>query len=336
MNARRLTVALSLAFLVAVVAVTFVRNEDAVAPSNTVLVDPAITVPTRSEGGGDVGLPTSLPGNPAVGETKEPRDWMRSYHESADDFALARELLDAALLGDARAQYWLGQVLLRCEVYKRTLARYPEGTLATRVESYLASSIKGPEHHRSKLRREALRCAGLFSEMPFAGYDLPDEANDFRYWSTLAVESGDPIAVIDRALRSKVNHRPSDDAERNRAFRAALMRDVRIAVSSRDPVALFTVGGIFSDPSFAADPQQGYAWTVVACELGYDCTTSNPNWGGCVEAGTCVAGFSHADTLQRDLGATKYAQIYAQAQDIRYKLETDDWDGLQQYLRIKD
>ncbi len=45
---------------------------------------------------------------------------------------------------------------------------------------------------------------------------------------------------------------------------------------------------------------------------------------------------SHLDMLQRDLGAAKYAQIYAQAQDIRYKVDTGDWDGLQQYLKIKD
>jgi hypothetical protein len=49
-----------------------------------------------------------------------------------------------------------------------------------------------------------------------------------------------------------------------------------------------------------------------------------------------VAGFSHTDMLQRDLGAAKYARIYAQAQDIRYKLETDDWDGLQQYVQIEE
>jgi hypothetical protein len=48
-----------------------------------------------------------------------------------------------------------------------------------------------------------------------------------------------------------------------------------------------------------------------------------------------VAGLTYVDIIQRDLGAAKFARIYADAQDIQYKLSVNDWDGLQPYLEIK-
>ncbi len=66
-----------------------------------------------------------------------------------------------------------------------------------------------PSTIATNLGKEALRCEKLFSESPLAGYDLPEEANDFRYWAKLAVESGDPIAVIDRAW--PIHGQPSNE-----------------------------------------------------------------------------------------------------------------------------
>jgi hypothetical protein len=48
-----------------------------------------------------------------------------------------------------------------------------------------------------------------------------------------------------------------------------------------------------------------------------------------------VAGFTFQDMIQRDLGSVRYAAVYANAQDILYKTRSGDWDGLQQYLKIK-
>jgi hypothetical protein len=279
------------------------------------------------------GLPASL--EDAVTATAD-IDWLRKYHESTDDFALAHELGQAAMNGNSRAQYLLGEVLLRCEVLERALAPYSEGTVAERVERHLASQPHGLEHNRSKFRREALRCEKLFFENPLAEYDLPEEANDFRYWSRLAVASQDPIAIMDRAFQTVANSPATRDAEQDRVFQEALLADVRIAVTSGDPTALFKVGGLLSYPSVGATAEQGYAWQVAACEAGYDCSLVNPDWGfDCVASGACLAGETWLDTLQRDLGAAKYAEIYAQAQDIQYKIKAGDWDGLQQYIKIQ-
>jgi hypothetical protein len=208
--------------------------------------------------------------------------------------------------------------------------------VAERVELYYATRPKAPEFARARFRHQALRCARLFAEDPLDGYDLPEEARDFRYWSARALESGDALAVMDRAYRLVVSRPPADDADKDRAFREALLADVRVAVASRDPGALFAVGGIFAHPSVVADPGDGYAWQIAACEEGHDCLLSKPDWGfGCVETGACLPGQTWLDNMQRDLGAAKYAELYAKAQDIRYKLGTNDWEGLQQYLEIK-
>jgi hypothetical protein len=278
------------------------------------------------------------PPEPRVAEVAEPPaiDWMRRYQYSTDDFALARDLVASALHGNSRAEYLLRGVLLRCEVQKRSLARYPAESLAARLELHLDTLPHTPDWIRAKHRREALRCERLVAEDPFEGYEVPEEARDFRYWSNLALESGDALAVMDHAYRLVASRPSSDDVEKDRAFREALTADVRVAVSSRDPAALAAVGGVFSNPSIVANPEAGFAWQVAACELGFDCSLAKPDWGfGCVESGACLPGQTWLDNMQRDLGPAKYAAVYAKSQDIRYKLETGDWDGLQQYLQIK-
>jgi hypothetical protein len=238
------------------------------------------------------------------------------------------------LTGDGAAQHQLSRLLLHCEVYKRILAAYTEGSVAERVEFHLSNG-KLAEPGRSQFREGALRCGRLLTEDPFAGYDVPDDAKDFRFWADRAVESGDPLAVMNRLFDTAVGRsRTGDDAERT--FRERSLGDLRRVVFSGSGAALFRLGGLLSHPSIVADPADGYAWSVAACESGYDCSNANPEVGfGCVERGTCELGSTFLDVLQRDLGAGKYATIYAKAQDIQYRIKTSDWDGLQQYLEVK-
>jgi TPR repeat protein len=270
------------------------------------------------------------------GAPEQVRDWARRFHESTDDFSLAKEMAAASLEGDGQAQYRLGRLLLRCEVYKRILVPYGEGSVADLVETHLAGSTF-TEQGRAEFRRGALRCGRLFTEDPFADFDLPQSAGDFRYWGDQAVASGDPLAVINRAFRSATDRTSSDDPGEEQAFRNSLLGDARRVVFSGDAAALYVLGGLFSHPSIAADLEDGYAWIVAACESGYDCSNANPDvGGGCVERGTCEPGHTFLDVLQKDLGAGKYGAIYASAQDIKYKIKTNDWDGMQQYLQLKE
>jgi hypothetical protein len=335
MNLHRIAATLSLALLTAGAGFAWLAQmEDEPQSAVTGLGSPSIPAAIDA-----VSAPAEPPESGAsvepVADLAVVRDWTQARHEAADHFVLARDLVEAALNGDARAAYVLGEVLMRCEVYERVLSAYEGGTVAERVESHLAGSNL-PQAGLDAFRQGALRCQTLFSADPFEGYEVPDGANDFRYWSDRAVESRDPVAVMNRRFRSAVGRQATDDPEEEQAFRAALLSDVHLAVVSRDPAALFMVGGMFSDRGLVADPDSGYAWLVAACESGYDCSYANPDVGsGCVNAGTCVPGFTLLDTMQRDLGATQYAAIYAEAQDIQYRIGVDDWDGLQQYLQLK-
>ena len=272
----------------------------------------------------------------AAGTLSKHRDWLRGFNESMDNFALAQELVVAGKSGDARAQLVLGRVLLECEIFKRSIAQYKQGTLAERAEDELATRPYVSDRSRRNLLRQVPRCERLLAEDPFAGHDLPDEARGYRYWANRALESGDPLAVMERAVRSVAERGATSEAAKDSAFRANLLSDLRHVAFSGDAVALFSVGGVLSHPSVVADPTYGYAWQVAACEMGYDCSKQNPAVGfGCTEDGTCDAGETFLDVMQRDLGAVKFAEIYASAQDIEYRITTNDWDGLQKYVQIE-
>jgi hypothetical protein len=262
-------------------------------------------------------------------------DWIRSLHESSDYFELAEGLAAAALTGDARANYVLSEVLLKCEVYKRILATFGDGTVVERAERYLAEQT-GPPADGTHRRREVFACERMYAEDPFARFALPDGAQDFRFWSQRAVELGDPIALMNRALRSAASRSTMDDEEKASALRRALLDDVRHVVGSGEPRVLFMIGTLMSQPAITESAEVGLSWQLAACESGYDCSNANPDFGfGCVEVGACVAGLTFPDTIQRDLGPVRYATVYASAQDILYKTRSGDWDGLQQYLKIK-
>jgi hypothetical protein len=264
------------------------------------------------------------------------RDWLRSYHESTDDFSLTRGLVSAALLGDARAEFVLGRVLLRCEIVKRTLAPYTVGSLQERVEQYLLDQPNMAVDGGSEFRQRALRCERMLDDDSLSEAGLAEKQRDFGYWAKRAVESGDPLAAVEHASRLIASRSEGRSADAEQAYRERLMKDVHTAVSSKDMAALFAVGALFSHPSVVADPDHGYAWQIAACEAGYDCSNANPEIGlGCVVASSCVDELTWQDKMQRDFGPAKYAALYALALDIQYKVRTGDWDGLQQYLKIK-
>src|SRR5689334_9222548 len=73
------------------VALEVVRRPAATADHDRVIVSPAEPAPE----------PSRAP--EASRAPARPQDWTRKYHESNDDFALARELVAAAVDGDAHA-----------------------------------------------------------------------------------------------------------------------------------------------------------------------------------------------------------------------------------------
>lgn len=282
---------------------------------------------------------SSLEGRIGVSAHFEPTElatsWMTRYRESEDHFAFAEEAAKAAVEGDVRAQYTLSQVLLECYVEVGLTVAMNQGNLAANIEARAAAFPGYQEHNRVQIRAKIRRCERFFDGSPLATLALPDEAQSHGYWFDKAVAAGDPLAVMDRALKAVAQVDESADAATKRALGAAVMDDVRVAVASGEPAALAKVGWMYTQTLASDRTFQGPAWLVAACQLGYDCSNANPEIGqGCAEAGTCSAALTLADIFQRDLGAQEYARIYAAGQDIAYKVTQGDWEGLQRYLQM--
>jgi hypothetical protein len=94
---------------------------------------------------------------------------------------------------------------------------------------------------------------------------------------------------------------------------------------------MFNAGILLTNPRVSRDPLRGVAWTIVALERGYDGPAAQSL--SCAEPRSCTGTSEYADSLQRDLGAERYARTYALAQEIEELLAREDWVALERYWR---
>jgi len=296
-----------------------------------------VVMPQASEEAPEAASPSDPSAGEAVSrappsiDVAEERDWLSDYTESTDLYAFVTDAVPRALAGDHRAQYFVGQALLDCKTLVATVNLARKGSFIANVEETMAS-YQLHEPARRRMTEHIRRCEGFFTDNPVA--NLAEEQQQFRYWSDRALAGNDAFALIDRALKRGVGeeavHTPSGPSER----RSGVLSDIRQALSTREPAVIFKVGALYSNPTFARNADvQGPAWLLAACSAGYDCSVTNTNVGfGCAQAGECDAGRTIANDLELSLAPAKYAAAYAAGQDILYKIETGDWDGLESYL----
>ncbi len=264
--------------------------------------------------------------------------WRSRYGNSADYYSFAREAAEAALAGDTKAQYYLSQALTACHVAVGLTAPYKEGTLEAAIEASLAELPGLSEIGRRKIRSRVMRCEGFFDADALAELPLPEQARSHEFWLDRAAAANEPLALMDQAIDSAVRLGATDDADTKSDLRAGILDAVRVAVESREAAALAKIGTLYSMRGLARKPSaQGPAWMMAACTLGYDCTMRNPDilGRGCETSGLC-GGATLMDIYQRDLGDTTFASAYAASQDIVYKVEQGDWEGLRQYLEMRE
>src|SRR5688572_11430055 len=106
------------ALIAGTVAIWRMDRDDTVRPLHGEHSSAPLTPPTQDISAAAI---VAVAGADAVSERTETHDWTRRFNESADDFLLAQQLVEAALAGDSKADYILSEVLLRCEVYRRNL-----------------------------------------------------------------------------------------------------------------------------------------------------------------------------------------------------------------------
>ena len=87
----------------------------------------------------------------------------------------------------------------------------------------------------------------------------------------------------------------------------------------------------------SVDPIQGYAFSIAACDLGYDCSAGNSDdafFAHCVALGNCQAGAVFSDVVTQAIGVEGYARAYDRAQQIERALSEGDAPALQQFAQL--
>lgn len=258
-------------------------------------------------------------------------DWNKEFRSSTDYFAFVSKAAKKAVDGDGRAAFYVSKILGPCLVMARLY-----GGKADPEEAFneaMATQAFNPSWLVDKERKEFRACAGFLKGDAFA--DLPKRAagyNSPRYWSDMAYQNNDPIAQTAHAaseIGSPISPNPGSIE--------IAQSDISHAIASGDPEAIFRAGSIISNGLYV-DRIEGYALSLAACDLGYDCSANNTDdiiFANCAAAGTCQAGAVFSDVVTKAIGPDGYAQAYARAQQIEDALTRDDTSALQQFSQLK-
>ena len=263
-------------------------------------------------------------------------DYKNSFAGARSYWNYAHKILPAAKMGDADAQFYLSRALQRCSQDNKMYFQRRGEPLA--LDQGLQWAL---ERHLSIDVAQAVydRCH------EFQEHDTEDlgSASD---WLARATAAGQPLAQAATALQL-FTQQVLQNIQATRSAGAAANPDappaidsqqtprqlLRMAVESRDPEVLFSIGeaqGYLKSPNTeATDPTVNqFAWWLVACERGLDCS-ANAEWVkvACANDARC-ASFTSPSDLVRTLSGDNWDNVEQLAQQISAKLDASQWDEL--------
>jgi len=265
-----------------------------------------------------------------------PNQWDAKFRAADDLAAFVTGALDSALEGDARAQFYVGQAVRACLGMTLMYGRDPETALA-KFESTLGA-YKGPvgtvEVIRDAQRRQFKRCTGFFGVDVFAHLPVRLGGYPHDYWTHLAVQNGDPLAMAFTAAEQLGGLDLSSDKPPSTLVGGAQTL-LRSAVMSGDPLALRSAGLALSMPQVGGDGLKAAAVLLASCQMGAECSSVDTNFSGhCLELGLCAEGETFDDGLQRNLGPGMYARVYALAAELRGAIERGDTMAVDDFVSL--
>jgi hypothetical protein len=281
-------------------------------------------------------IPTTSAGSMATGGTQNspvpPRYDLLERSTNYDQ--VAHSLLGPAKQGDRDAQYYLSDVLAYCDDgYRAYFER--DGKTRTLDEALLWASTRTGGVPLDNVRRVYDRCHLLKEERS-------EEVGSAAAWLAKATEAGQPAAQAMTAMKLLVAElmragtapgsviNPTDVESTERDPRALL----RSAAATSDPAALWRIGeaqGLLS--SNPQSPQEitrdEFAWYLLACEKGYDCSEQAP-WRQfiCRYDTTCLSGETGVDYIKRSAQAMNIYDVDERAREIAEKLNSHAWDDI--------
>lgn len=249
-------------------------------------------------------------------------EWRDRFRGSSDHAAFVRDALPAALHGDAEAQYCIFAALRGCAP---VLPLYAES-------AELGDVIVRPgftESSRRHLSRLWTLCEGFRTGDPLAGAVGPPDPRLPATWLARAAANGHVLAqAVDLWSDTSVS-----EARR----RAAAIELARGVDRVRDPWAMLYLGAVVA--GLGPDSLQiGAAMMLAACDLGAPCaegdTESVIQTCQEVDDPSCIPGGTVADVLQREVGAERFARIYALAVELRGSMSAGEAGVLQRALGL--
>ncbi len=266
-------------------------------------------------------------------DAKNSQNWNLEFRSSEDYFAFVSKAAKPALEGDGNAAYYVSKALQSCSLI---VARYAH---ASDPQAAINSQLSAAPSWVADVQRRTFELCRRFLNAD-AFTNLPPRSGGYynsAFWMDEAYKDNNPIAQSFHAASAimKATARGADAVESSALSTA--QRDINSAVLSGNPDALFEVGTTLSN-GHGPDSLAGFALSIAACDLGYDCSaaTNSEYFGFCVAAGNCPAGTTFNDIVTKAVGPGGYASAYARAQQIENALVQKDTSALQEFARLKE
>lgn len=267
-------------------------------------------------------------------ESEGAEDWGIQYVGASDYGVFVGRAAKSALAGNGRAAYYVSQALGLCADIIQ-LARVSQNPWVTFQDGF-AKTPYTPPWVRDKQVKKFNKCISLSRGNVFDAFPPVDGGYTYAYWRNLALSRKDPLAIADETNRVSLNISNLRSPEERSAAIEEVKGELREVISTKDKEALFTAGSTITNGSLGVDVLKGFALSLVACDLGYDCSVKNTTLplADCLSVGTCNESYKYSDELMDTLGSSRFATVYAQSKEIQLMLEHDELEELQKYLGL--
>lgn len=247
---------------------------------------------------------------------------------SNDYWEFAESVLPAALRGDADAQFYLSRALEYCSENDRMFFEHRGRQLSLGEGLEFAA--------RRHLSLETTQ--SVFDRCHRFQGNLSNEFGSAAEWLAKATSAGQPLAqastagkILEQRLRQNfVQAGGAPDPQQELADKTDPRVLLRDAVKSGEPEVYFRIGDVqgLLRPGATDTIIDRYAWTLIACNRGFDCSYS-AQWvrNSCGGDPQCES-ITHPEDLVRLLAADNWPAVQARAQEIESKLASGDWDDL--------
>jgi hypothetical protein len=295
-------------------------------------VSPAVveSIVSRGKSAPDTSKVTVNVGSLGKQQNRSEFNYKSAFAEARNYWTYAHQILPAAKAGDADAQFYLSRVLERCA--EDTKMYFQHGGRALMLDEGLRFAVQ--RHLPIDVAQSVYEKCHQFQE------NDASELGSASDWLKKATTDGQPIAqattaskiLIERLKRKSVS--TGDVSGPNNGEGVDQNSDpaelLRLAVQSQDPEVFFNIGeaqGLLH-PSDIDKNTNRFAWWLIACERGFDCS-ADATWvkNSCSGDPQC-ASISGPTDLVRTLSGDNWPIVQQRAQEIIDKLDAGQWSDL--------